>query len=52
MNTIKHECENCDNTFKIVYDEEVCNADPIHCPFCAEYIIDNPSEESDDSMDD
>jgi hypothetical protein len=39
MTNINHTCENCDNTFTIKYDKEVCESDPIFCPFCAEMLF-------------
>jgi hypothetical protein len=39
MATIKHTCENCNSKFSVSYDEKVCETDPLHCPFCAEYIF-------------
>ena len=51
MATIKHTCENCDNTFTIKYDEEVCESDPIFCPFCAEMLfLDDESKNEDEDM--
>lgn len=51
MATIKHTCENCDNTFAIKYDEEVCESDPIFCPFCAEMLfLDDESKNEDDDL--
>jgi predicted nucleic acid-binding Zn-ribbon protein len=49
MTIVKHTCENCDNSFGIKYDEEVCESDPIFCPFCAEMLfLDDANFEDDD----
>jgi len=39
MTNINHTCENCDSKFTIKYDKEVCESDPIFCPFCAEMLF-------------
>jgi DNA-directed RNA polymerase subunit RPC12/RpoP len=39
MTNLKHTCDNCDSEFTIKYDEENTETDPIHCPFCGEYLI-------------
>ena len=49
MKTLKHNCETCDSSFTIGYDEEICETNPLHCPFCGEYILD--TEEYDDEED-
>lgn len=38
---LKHECENCNSKFSINYKVEDCESDPLHCPFCGEYIFIN-----------
>lgn len=48
MTNIKHTCENCDNNFAIKYDEEVCESNPIFCPFCAEMLFLDDSEFDED----
>lgn len=53
MAKLKHKCEQCDSEFVISYSEEVCETDPIHCPFCASYLLDvDAYDESDDGDDD
>jgi len=47
MRTLKHTCDNCDNKFKLVYDEDESSDSPIFCPFCAEYIISETQEDDD-----
>ena len=47
MKTLKHTCDNCEAAFKIVYDGDQAPDDPIFCPFCSEYIMEE-SEDSDD----
>jgi DNA-directed RNA polymerase subunit RPC12/RpoP len=39
MKKLRHTCETCDSEFVIEYDEETTESDPLHCPFCSEYII-------------
>jgi len=31
-------CAECSSEFTIRYDEEKTESDPIHCPFCGEYL--------------
>lgn len=51
MATIKHTCENCENSFVIKYDEEVCESDPIFCVFCAEMLfLDDESDAEDEDL--
>ena len=38
MLIVNHECESCGSDFAIQYDETECERDPMHCPFCGEYI--------------
>lgn len=46
MKNLHHVCDNCGSDFTIKYDDTQTESDPLHCPFCAEYIVD--SEEVDD----
>ena len=46
MTNIHYSCEECGSEFSIKYNEEVCESDPLHCPFCSAYILE--SEEYDD----
>ena len=39
MATLNHTCDNCESEFTIKYNEELCDDDPIYCPFCSEYIL-------------
>jgi hypothetical protein len=48
MTVLVHNCENCDNQFKLTYDKDVCDCDPIHCPFCGEYLLVDESDCDDD----
>ena len=34
-----HSCE-CGSKYVIQYDKEICETDPLYCPFCGEYMID------------
>ena len=49
MATIHHTCDDCNSEFTIKYNEEVCESDPLHCPFCSSYILemDNCDDEED-----
>lgn len=50
MATLNHVCDNCESEFTIKYNEELCEDDPIYCPFCSEYILlegDNSDTEDD-----
>lgn len=46
MTNLHHICDNCGSEFTIKYDEDQTETDPLHCPFCAEYITEH--EEVDD----
>lgn len=39
MITLHHECSACSSEFTINYNEMSTESDPIHCPFCGEYLI-------------
>ena len=39
MATLNHVCGNCESEFTLKYNEELCDDDPIYCPFCSEYIL-------------
>ena len=50
MATLNHTCDNCESEFTLKYNEELCDDDPIYCPFCSEYILldgENIPEEDD-----
>lgn len=52
MTTLNHVCDNCESEFTLRYNEELCDDDPIYCPFCSEYILldsENIPNEDDDS---
>lgn len=34
-----YSCE-CGSKYVIQYDKEICETDPLYCPFCGEYMID------------
>jgi len=38
-----YSCE-CGSKYVIQYDKEMCETDPLYCPFCGEYIIDELGE--------
>jgi hypothetical protein len=38
-----YSCE-CGSKYTIQYDKEVCETDPLYCPFCGEYTIDELGE--------
>ena len=38
-----YSCE-CGSKYTIQYDKEVCETDPLYCPFCGEYVIDELGE--------
>lgn len=39
MATLNHKCDSCESEFTIKYDEDMCEDDPIYCPFCSSYIL-------------
>jgi DNA-directed RNA polymerase subunit RPC12/RpoP len=41
MTSNQYVCEDCESEFIIKYDEEVCESDPLHCPFCSAYLLDS-----------
>ncbi len=50
MTTLNHVCDSCESEFTLTYNEELCDDDPIYCPFCSEYILldsENIPEEDD-----
>lgn len=48
MITLHHICDNCSSEFTIKYDETQCESDPLHCPFCSEYMIETDEYGEDD----
>jgi hypothetical protein len=48
MASLHHTCGECSSEFTIKYDEHQCESDPLHCPFCGEYILDMDNIEDDD----
>jgi DNA-directed RNA polymerase subunit RPC12/RpoP len=48
MATLNHVCEDCNSEFTIKYDEDICEDDPIYCPFCSSYILLESDELQDD----
>ncbi len=48
MPVLKHQCSECDSKFKIEYDDTQTESDPIHCPFCGEYLIETDEIQRDD----
>jgi DNA-directed RNA polymerase subunit RPC12/RpoP len=48
MASIHHTCDTCGSEFTIKYDETICESDPIHCPFCAEYMVESEEFEDED----
>jgi DNA-directed RNA polymerase subunit RPC12/RpoP len=48
MSSLHHTCGECSSEFTIKYDEHECESDPLHCPFCGEYILDMDKVEDED----
>jgi len=48
MKIINHYCEECDSEFTIKYDEEQCESDPLHCPFCSSYLFEIETKNDED----
>jgi ribosomal protein S27E len=48
MAILHHTCGECDSTFTVKYDEAQTESDPIHCPFCGEYLIETDEIQRDD----
>ena len=49
MTKLNHICNDCNSEFSITYDENICEDDPIYCPFCSSYILlENDELRSDD----
>ena len=48
MASLQHTCDNCESTFTIKYDDSQTESDPIHCPFCGEYLIEAENFGDDD----
>ena len=49
MATLNHTCNDCDSEFTIKYNEELCDDDPIYCPFCSAYLLlENDATQDDD----
>jgi DNA replicative helicase MCM subunit Mcm2 (Cdc46/Mcm family) len=38
MSVLTYRCEYCNSKFRLEYEETECETDPLHCPFCSEYI--------------
>ena len=36
---LQHECTACGSEFAISYNEMTTESDPIHCPFCGEFLL-------------
>lgn len=50
---IQHECTACGSDFSISYNEMHTESDPIHCPFCGEFLLlDDESFDDEDLHDD
>jgi predicted nucleic acid-binding Zn-ribbon protein len=47
---IQHECTACGSEFAISYNEMNTESDPLHCPFCGEFLLldDESFEDNDD----
>jgi len=51
MTTIHHSCEECGSEFTIKYNENECESDPLHCPFCSAYMLESKKyDDEDDSI--
>lgn len=50
MSRLHHKCPDCDSEFTITYRIENCEDDPIYCPFCASYLLDDQNEEDFDEF--
>ena len=48
MATLNHTCDNCESEFTLKYNEDLCEDDPIYCPFCSSYILLDSNELQDD----
>ena len=50
---INHECTACGSESTISYNEMQTETDPIHCPFCGEFLLlDDDSFDDEDLHDD
>jgi hypothetical protein len=45
---IKHNCENCDAKYKIIYNEEDCDDAPHFCSICGNYIVETDEEQDEE----
>ena len=45
---IKHNCDNCDAKYKVIYNEEDCDDTPHFCSVCGNYIIESDTEEDEE----
>jgi len=41
MVSLRHTCSECSSEFTIRYDDEQTESDPMHCPFCGAYILED-----------
>ena len=48
MATLHHICNECSSEFTLKYNEEQTESDPIHCPFCGEYLLEAEEFQDDD----
>ena len=48
MATLNHTCDNCESEFTLKYNQDLCEDDPIYCPFCSSYILLESNELQDD----
>jgi len=49
MINLRHECTACSSQFTVSYNELYTESDPMHCPFCGEFLV---LEDEDFSADD
>ena len=45
---LKVVCGECENKFTIQYNDELAESFPVFCPFCAEYISEDDSDDQDE----
>jgi len=48
---LQHECTACGSEFTITYNEMETESDPVHCPFCGEFLLLDDDNFDDDDED-
>ncbi len=51
MVKLKQFCDNCDSSYKIIYDEDCVPDDPRYCCICGQFLVDYESDAEDDEDD-